>query len=107
MIVRDGPWTLFSSDLKLGRHVWVRHNDDGTDTYRTDYEVQATIDTNQAQRNLAKGGWAGDWHQVASVPLNVFYDQLADASKQGDDRYLSKWLNNSDNRAWRTKDGTV
>lgn len=100
-------WTLFDYDVKLGRQVWYRENDDGSTTWRTDYEARDTIDINAAQRNLAQKNWAGDYHHVASIPLNVFYDQLAEASKQGDERYISKWLNDSDNRAWRTKEGRL
>lgn len=107
MIIRDGEWTLFDSDIQLGRFVWVRTNDDGSQTFRTDYRVDPTVEINQAQRNMANKGWAGDYHHVASIPLNVFHDQLAEASKQGDKRYISKWLNDSDHRAWRTKDGVL
>ena len=105
--IYDGDWYLVDHDLKLKRTVWARTNDDGSTTYRTDYMVDDTIDTNTAQRNLAQPGWAGDYHHVASIPLNVYYDQLAEASRQGDDKYLSKWLNDSDHRAWRTKDGRI
>jgi hypothetical protein len=107
VIIRDGNWRLFDYDIKTGRQVWVIENADGTTTFRTDYPVQPTIDLNTAQRNLARGDWAGDYHHVASIPLNLFHDQLAEATRQGDDAYLSKWLNNSDNRAWRTKEGRV
>lgn len=105
--IRDGEWTLFDSDIKAGRYVWVRTNDDGSMTFRTDYAVQPTIDMNAAQRNLAQQGWSGDYHHVASIPLNVYWDQLAEASKQGDEKFINRWLNDSDNRAWRTKDGTL
>jgi hypothetical protein len=105
-ITHEG-WTLFEYDVKLGRQVWYSVNDDGSTTWRTDYAVQPTVDMNQAQRNLSQKGWAGDYHQVASIPLNVYYDQLAAASQQGDDKYLSKWLNDGSNAAWRTKDGRI
>lgn len=107
MIIRDGDWTLFDYDPKLKRQVWVRTNPDGSQTFRTDYEVQPTIDANTAMRNMASDGWKGDWHKIASIPLNVFHDQLAEASRQDDQRYISKWLNDSDNRAWRSKSGAV
>lgn len=107
MIIKDGDWTLFDSDIKLGRFVWVRTNPDGSQTFRTDYRVDPTIEINKAQRNMSQPGWAGDMHHVASIPLNVFHDQLAEAARQNDQAYMSKWLNDADNRAWRTKDGTV
>lgn len=107
MVIRDGDWTLFDFDIRTGRQVWHLVNDDGSETFRTDYPVQATVDINAAQRNMARPGWKGDYHMIASVPLNVFHDQIAEASRQGDDRYVSRWLNDSDNRAWKTKEGRV
>ena len=107
MIIRDGAWTLFDYDFKTKRAVW--HMFDGEkDVFRTDYHVDDVIDANQTARNIASSGWAGDWHQVASIPLNVAFDSgLTEAHKQGDTAFVNRFLNNSDNRAWRTKDGRV
>ena len=105
--IYDGDWYLISHDEKLGRTVWALDNPDGSTTLRTDYKVDPTVEANKAQRNMAQSGWKGDYHQVASIPLNVFYDQLAEASKQDDQRFISKWLNDGDNAAWRTKEGRV
>lgn len=107
MRIKDGDWTLQDYDPASGRQVWSTTNPDGSITYRTDYPVQPTIDANQAQRNMAAPGWAGDYHHVASIPLNVFWDQLGQASREGDDKYINRWLNDSSNRAWRTKEGTL
>lgn len=107
MKIRDGEWELVSYDPKLKRQTWIRYNPDGSATTRTDYEVSDTIDLNTAQRNVAQHGWKGDYHHVASVPLNVYWSKLAEASRQDDQRYISKWLNDADNRAWRTKNGSV
>lgn len=107
MKLKDGDWTLYDYDIQTGRQVWALHNDDGSTTFRTDYPVQPTIEINAAQRNMAQDNWHGDMHHIASVPLNVFHEQLGAASMQNDEKYLSKWLNDSDNRAWRTKNGTV
>ena len=107
MIIRDGEWTLHSSDLKRGKYVWCRQNPDGTTTVRTDSVVDDVLDSNKAQRNLASKGWAGDWHHVAAVPKAILWDQLMPASIQGDEKFVSRWLNDSDNAAWRTKTGTV
>ena len=107
MKIRDGDWVLFDYTPEIGRQVWVRHNPDGSTTFRTDYEVQPTIDANTAMRNVLDPGWKGDWHKVASVPVHLFDKHLKEASVQGDDRYLSKWLNDGDNAAWRTKEGRV
>jgi hypothetical protein len=66
-----------------------------------------TIEENLIARNAASSGWAGDWHRVASVPMNLFFAQLQEAHTEGDERYISRWLNDSDNRAFRTKSGVV
>lgn len=107
MRIQYDGWTLFSHNHQLKRTVWARDNGDGTTTYRTDYEVDPTVEINTAQRNMAEKGWRGDYHHIASVPLNLFWSEIAEASRQGDDKFISKWLNDRDRRAWRTKDGTV
>ena len=107
MKIRDGDWELFDYDFKTGRQVWATQNADGSTTFRTDYPVTDTLDINTEQRNMSRPDWKGDYHQVASIPLNIFYDELAEAAKQGDDRYISKWLNDGDNAGWRTKEGRV
>lgn len=107
MRITDGDWTLVDHDFKLKRSVWARQNPDGSTTYRTDYQVDDTIEANRDMRNAASAGWKGDWHKVASIPLNVYWDQLAEASRQGDDKFINRWLNDGDNRAFRTKDGNL
>jgi hypothetical protein len=107
MIVRDGEWTLFDVDQKMRRCVWVKTNPDGSRTFRTDYRVDPIIDDNTAFRNMLNPGWKGDYHRVASIPLNIFHDQLAEASRQDDQRHISRWLNDSDHAKFRTKEGRV
>lgn len=107
MIIRDGNWELFDYDFQTGRSVW-RYFDGEKTTFRTDYPVNATVAQNAAVRNEAQAAWGGDWHRIASVPLNLVHDSgLADAFSQQDDKFISKFLNDGDNRAWRTKEGRV
>lgn len=109
MVIRDGDWRLFDYDFQSGRVVWVL--DDGNRTiFRTDYPMQATLSENAEQRKAADRAWKGDWHRIASIPLNIAFDGdlgLMKAHEQGDTKYLSRWLNDPDNRAWRTKEGSV
>lgn len=107
MRIKDGDWTLVSHDVKLGRTVWSMQNPDGSTTMRTDYAVEPTIEANTAMRNTVNPGWKGDYHKVASIPLNLFYEQLNPAILQDDQKFISKWLNDADNRAWRTKEGRI
>lgn len=107
--VRDGDWTLMQWDPATGRTVWALHDSDRM-VLRTDTPVAASIEANTTHRNAAREGWTGDYHRIASVPMQLLYDPsvgLNTAIQQGDDAYLSRWLNDSDNRAWRTKEGRV
>lgn len=108
--IRDGDgWQLYEYDPVTGRSVWMLQDGDKT-VFRVDTPVQASIDENTAIRNATADGWKGDWHRVASVPMQLLYDEnlgLNKALQQGDDRYLSRWLNDSQNRAWRVKEGNV
>lgn len=107
--VRDGDWTLHEYDPTTGRSVWAMFDGEKV-VFRVDTPVHKTIDQNAFFRNSTDSGWSGDYHRIASVPMQLLYDEnvgLNKAISQGDDRYLSRWLNDSDNRAWRTKEGRV
>ena len=101
MIIRDGDWRLVDYDFKLKRQVWRRENPDGSTTVRTDYAVDEVLDANQRARSDALGTKHGDWSRIASIPLNAFYGELADANAQMDNRYIDKWL--SENSKFRTR----
>lgn len=107
MIIRDGGWTLYDHDAVTGRTVW--HLFDGEkNVFRVDYPVDNLISENQSVRNSAEKAWRGDWHRVASIPLNIAHDSgLVQAHSEGDDGFVKRFLNSSDNSAWRTKEGRL
>lgn len=82
--------------------------DEASDTYtiRTQQEVTDLLDANRDQANAAPTGWKGDVHKVASIPLNVYYD-LKRRGIVDDPKRLREWLNDPDNRYFRTKTGRV
>ena len=45
--------------------------------------------------------------RMASVPLNVFYRDFAKRLKDGDSDFIKWWLNNDQNRPYRTFRGKV
>lgn len=107
--IRDGDWQLHEYDPVTGRTVWMLFDGEKT-VFRIDTPVAATIEENTVARNAAPAGWKGDYHRIASVPMQLLYDDnlgLNKAIQQGDDKYLSRWLNDADNSAWRTKEGQV
>lgn len=107
MVVRDGDWILYDHDFATGCTVWRRDNGDGTSTIRHDYRVDDVIDQAARIRQHATDDWKDDWHQVAKVPIGIYFDQLAEASKQGDDKFIARFLNDSDHAKFRTKGGRL
>ena len=109
MTIKDGDWELLEWDARTGRTVWSMFDGEKI-VIRTDTPVAASIEENTLVRNATPEGWKGDYHRIASVPMQLLYDDnlgLNKAVQQGDDAYLSRWLNDGDNRAWRTKEGRV
>lgn len=109
MKVRDeNGWTLFSHDPKTGVTVW-KTTEDGQDHFRTDYPVDNVVAQNQYMQAEMRGARRSDGigDLVASVPLNVAYAALTEAHSHGDDKYLSKWLNDGDNAAFRVREGRL
>lgn len=107
MTIRDGDWVLVDFDHWSGRSVWS-YFDGQTTHMRVDYPVEGLIRQNEEERKSAPSGWKGDWHKVASVPLNMAYSSgLVEAQNQHDDKFISKLLNDSDFSKFRTKSGSV
>jgi hypothetical protein len=107
MAIRDeNGFELFDHDKHTGRTVW-RYFDGESWIYRTDYPVAKTLEANAEARAAHQGAKWGGGRRIASIPLNVYFEQLAEAQAQKDDKYLSKWLNDGDNAAFRTFEGRV
>lgn len=107
MKIRDEKgYELFSHDEKLGRTVW-KYTDGNKTTYRTDYRVDHIVKDNKAALLDSFGKRWGGGKRVASIPLNIYFDKYAEAQAQGDDKYLSRLLNDGDNAAFRTFGGRV
>ena len=106
--IYDGQWRLIEFDPATGRSIWMIMEDDGGMHFEVRYPADATIEANKEARASSAGKPFGEWARVASIPLNFFHASgLAEAMAQGDDRFVSKVLNDADNRAWRTKEGKV
>ena len=88
------------------------HDVDGGYVIETKQDITGIIESNKAQFNAIdeKAKW-GEWTKVASLP-NVVVDDL---NKQGimrgfavlDEKRFRSFLNNPDNRFFRTRPGQV
>lgn len=99
---------FFDHDPEIGRTVWLVFDDKGNlKGAHVEQEIDAILDAN-AEAEKASCGRFGDYQRVASVPLTFFEKSgLGDAMDAGDRRYLSKVLNDADNKKFRTSRGRV
>ena len=86
---------------------FVDHKD-GTFSIQTRQQVYDLIEANKAAYNGvdAKAGWNGEWHHVASIPLTTYFD-LKKKGVIDDAKAFKRWLNDSDQRAFRVRPGRV
>ncbi|MEM6602512.1 MAG: hypothetical protein AAF621_00525 [Pseudomonadota bacterium] len=106
MVIKDGNWELIEYVPELKRSLW-RYFDGERTHYRTTYETDDIIEANKQEQNLTAGQRWGEWRIVASIPAGLFFEHLGEAVKNRDERYVSKYLNDADNRDFRTFLGTV
>lgn len=99
-------WELYARDNETRRSVWINKDGDAIH-WKITYCTEDIVDRNRAVFNDSIGKKWGNGRIIASIPLNVYYDQLAEAHDQGDDKYVSKWLNDPDHQAFRTFRGKV
>ena len=99
---------IFDVNPELGiTRTW--HYNDETDeaTIQTQQDVTAIIEENKNEFNQVdeRQRW-GEFSRVASIPLSVFY-QLKNEGKLEDQAYMKRWLNDPENRHFRTRPGEV
>jgi hypothetical protein len=85
----------------------VFYYDDETDEARivAEQEVDEIIDENKSLYNDAPTQW-GDYARVAQLPLTVYHD-LKRKGIIDNPAEMRKWLNDPDNRFFRTRPGTI
>lgn len=110
-----GPARVLSYDPDSGiREIFQYDPDEDKTVIYTEQDISGIIRRNRAfyAATDERAGWKGDLHWVGSIPL-VTYHQLV---KQGiiswggeirDQERLTQWLNDSQNRDFRTRPGTV
>lgn len=74
---------------------------------RVNPAIHDIVDRNKAIQSEMAGKKWGDGKVFASVPLEVVEKELWGAIKANDQKYIKKWLNDSENRDFRRKLGNV
>ena len=92
----------------------VAHNtDDGEIVIATEQDVTNIIEQNKKEYNATNGRWGEDVfdNKIASIPLTVIDDLNKANIMRGfhviDQKKFKAWLNNPDNRFFRTRQGKV
>ncbi len=102
-------WRLIEYDKRRNVSKWMFRVDGCRDVFRTTcHGVGHLVEENKVQANAGKQPLLGGYmRKVASVPSNIAWDYLQKAVIERDDKAAARWLNDSDNRAFRTSDETV
>jgi hypothetical protein len=96
---------LFSRDEATGITKYWHVKNNGEYVIETVQDSTKIIEANKRSYNEVSGKF-GEHAKVASIPLSVYYE----LKRQGiadDPKALRKWLNQSENRAFRTREGTL
>ena len=105
---------LLSTDPVAKKKTFMHFENDGSTHISTEQDVTKIIDNNKNQANdYQKGQMIGNtqkhFQEVANIPLAVYFDlkeKLGDPSRDPEARKKWKvWLNDPDNRAFRTGGG--
>lgn len=100
---------MISQDPVTGVKEYFHHDgrEDGTVGIERVQDVQDIVDVAQRRYNDQKRSTRyGELAKVASVPLSVL-EQLRKDGIASDQKALKKWLNDPDNRVFRTRPGRV
>jgi hypothetical protein len=100
---------FFDKDPLTGAEQYFSYDDDRDEiTIRTESDVTDIIELNKAQFNevdsIHKVG--EEWRHVARIPMEI-YMELVRSGKIHDQTYMKQWLNDKDNRLFRTHPGRV
>ena len=98
----------FDSNDSLGiKRTWHYNTETDEATVETSQNVTAIIEENKQDFNLQeKHSKYGEWSKVASIPLSIYFELKAQG-KLDDDAYMKRWLNDPENRYFRTRPGQV
>ena len=99
---------IVSENAAIGqKQVWHDH-EDGSVTIQTIQNVDGVAEANKQVFNQfdERSNWNGEVHRVASIPMSIFYD-LKRKGILDDPVAMKKWLNDSENRVFRTRPGQV
>lgn len=103
-------WSLFDVDALTGRKIWMSLDEapPGKTLWRIEVPADALLEANAEAEKASMNQRFGEWNRIASIPHNIMESVGLDtAVRARDDRFLSRWLNDSDHSKFRTSRGRV
>ena len=98
---------LFEHDPLTKTTRWFHYDHNTGDvTIESQFDVTDVVELNKELARVNTGRYGDGWHRVASLPLSIWYD-LKRRGIIDDPNALRKWLNDPDNRFFRTKEWMV
>ena len=101
----------FDNDTKISNNFTFEEDTSGRNEHSfvlsREQDVTQILKDNKEQFNESdKRDAYGHWNKVASIPMVLYYE-LKEKGILDDPKALKKWLNDPDNKAFRTREGTV
>lgn len=99
---------VFDHDILTRQTVNWHTDSDGNVVIESVQDVAPVVELSRAEFNSfdERTPWKGDFHKVGSIPI-VVWDDLVRRGIANDDAALRRWLDDSDNRAFRTRPGRL
>lgn len=97
---------VLARDRRTGKLVLFHALPDGTFAIESRMDVEPILEANKVRAAAARSDWKGDIHHVASLDMMV-WQQLRSEGRMQEQKDFAKWLNDPDNRKWRSKPGRV
>jgi len=104
---------LVKKDVATGKETWAHFDEDGKIIFESTQNVDALLNQNKSERNDYRAdsliGNTQKHHQkVAEIPTALYHQLIQELGQPKDNpKGCKKWLNDYDNRFFRTSGGKV
>jgi|TARA_R100001460_G_scaffold75407_1_gene116535 hypothetical protein len=104
---------LVTSDPLSGKETWAHFNEDGKIIYESKQNVDAMLSRNREERNSYRqdsliGNTQKHHQKVAEIPSALYHQLIKELGEpKHNPKAWKKWLNDYDNRFFRTGGGNV
>lgn len=103
---------LLRRDPVTGKETWY-HSEDGNNFITSTQNIDALVSKNKAEANEFRpgsliGNTQNHRRKVADIPAGLYHELVAKMGRPQDNpKEWRKWLNDYDNRFFRTDQGTI